>query len=136
MRNFELDNKDPLKVWIQELGHESPSAGFQLSILKKLATQASVKPYEPVISSFAMKIIGGLLAAFFISVLLFVPSSESSLNFWNQLPQFSLPKASPYIASLPMPKIELGAVFKISIVIFSLMAFCVAILSSRKWRYQ
>lgn len=136
MRNFELDNKDPLKVWIRELGHESPSTGFQLNILKKLATQASVKPYEPVISSFAMKIIGGLLTAFFVSVLLFVPSSESSLSFWNQLPRFSLPKSSPYIPSLLMPKIELWAVFKISSIIFSLMAFCVAILASRKWRYQ
>ena len=36
MRNFELDEKDPLKVWIHESGAESPSAGFQLNILKKL----------------------------------------------------------------------------------------------------
>lgn len=136
MRNFELDEKDPLKVWIRESGAESPSAGFHMNILKKLSPQASAKPYEPVISSFAMKIIGGLLAAFFISVLLFVPASESSLSFWNQLPEFTLPRENLSLPALFLPKIELGPVFNISIVIFCLMAFCLAILASRKWRYQ
>jgi hypothetical protein len=133
MRNFELDEKDPLKVWIRESGAESPSAGFQLNILKKLSAEASAKPYEPVISSFGMKIIGGLLAVFFITVLLFVP--ESSLSFWNQLPDYNLPRLNLALPSLIIPKIELGAVFKISIVIFSLMAFCIAILAGKKWRY-
>jgi hypothetical protein len=135
MRNFELDEKDPLKVWIRESGAESPSAGFQLNILKKLSAEASAKPYEPVISSFGMKIIGGLLAVFFITVLLFVPASESSLSFWNQLPDYNLPRLNLALPSLIIPKIELGAVFKISIVIFSLMAFCIAILAGKKWRY-
>lgn len=135
MRNFELDEKDPLKVWIHESGAESPSAGFQLNILKKLSAQASAKPYEPVISSFGMKIIGGLLAVFFITVLLFVPASESSLSFWNQLPEYTLPRLNLSLPSIIIPKIELGAVFKISIVIFSLLAFCIAILAGRKWRY-
>lgn len=136
MRNFELDEKDPLKVWIRESGAESPSSGFQMNILKKLSTQTSSKPYEPVISSFGLKIIGGLLAAFFISVLLFVPASESSLSFWNQLPEFTLPLVNLSLPALFIPKIELGLVFNISILIFSLMAFCVAILATRKWRYQ
>lgn len=136
MRNFELDEKDPLKIWIRESGVESPSAGFQMNILKKLSIQASVKPYEPVISSFAMKIIAGLLAAFVIGVLLFIPASESSLSFWNQLPEFTLPRVNLSLPALMIPKIELGAVFKISIVIFSLLAFCIALLAGRKWRYQ
>lgn len=136
MRNFELDEKDPLKVWIHESGPESPSAGFQMNILKKLSAQTVAKPYEPVISSFAMKIIGGLLAAFFISVLLFVPASESDLSFWNQLPEFTLPRVNLSLPALLIPKIELGPVFNTSIIIFSLMAFCVAILASRKWRFQ
>ncbi len=136
MKNFELDEKDPLKVWIRESGTESPSAGFQMNILKKLSIQASVTTYEPVISSFAMKIIAGILAAFVISVLLFIPASESSLSFWNQLPEFSLPSINLSLPALIIPKIGLGLVFKISIVIFSLMAFSVAILASRKWRFQ
>lgn len=136
MRNIELDEKDPLKDWILESGTESPSAGFQMNILKKLATHTSAKPYEPVISSFAMKIIGGLLVAFFFSVLLLVPASESSLSFWNQLPEFTLPKVNLSLPDQFIPKIELGLVFKVSIGIFSLMGFCVAILESRKWRYQ
>jgi hypothetical protein len=135
MRNFELDEKDPLKVWIRESGAESPSAGFQLNILKKLSAQALSKPYEPVISNFAMKIIGGLLIVFFITVLLFIPASESSLSFWNQLPEYTFPMINLSLPALIFPKIGLGAVFKISIVIFSLMAFCIAILAGRRWRY-
>ena len=136
MRNFEMEEKDPLKVWICEAGPESPKAGFHLNILNKLSTQSSAKPYEPVISIFAMKIIGGLLAAFVIGVLLFVPGSESSLSFWNQLPEFTLPSVSLTLPALTIPKIELGTVFKISIIIFSFMAFFVAILASRRLRYQ
>lgn len=136
MKNFELDEKDPLKVWIRESGVESPKAGFHLNILKNLSTQATAKPYEPVISIFALKIIGGLLAAFVIGVLLFVPASESSISFWNQLPEFSLPSVKLTLPSLVIPKLDLGAVFNISIIIFSLMAFCVAILASRRMRYQ
>ena len=136
MRNFELGEKDPLKCLIRESGPESPKAGFHMNILNKLSTQACAKPYEPVISSFAMKIIGGLLVAFFISVLLFVPSSESNLSFWNQLPQFTFLKLNLPIPDLPIPRIELGPIFNFSIAIFSLMAFSFALLSTRKWRYQ
>lgn len=136
MRNFELDEKDPLKVWIIESGAESPKAGFHMKILNKLSTQTSAKPYEPVISSFAMKIIGGLLIAFFISVLLFVPSSESSLSFWNQLPEIPIPRVNLSLPSLVITKIELGPIFNFSIAVFSLLAFSLAILASRKWRYQ
>ncbi len=135
MKNFE-DEKDPLKVWIMESGFESPKAGFHLNILNKLSTQASAKPYEPVISIFAMKIIGSILAAFVISVLLFIPASESTLSFWNQLPKISLPNVNLTFPAILIPKIELGAVFNISFIIFSIMAFCVGILASRKWRYQ
>lgn len=136
MRNFELDKNDPLKVLILESGVESPSQDFKMNILKKLAAQASAPTYEPVISIFAMKIIGGILSAFFIGVLLFVPASESSHSIWNQLPRFRLPNVNLTIPALFFPKIELGAVFNISIVIFSLMAFCIALLASRKLRYQ
>lgn len=136
MRNFELDEKDPLKVFILESGAESPKAGFHLNILKKLSTHTIVTPYEPVISSFAMKIIGGILTVFVIGVLLFVPGSESSISFWNQLPEFHFPSVNLSLPVLYIPKIALGVVSNISIVIFSLMAFCVAILASRRLRYH
>ena len=136
MRNFELDEKDPLKVLIRESGAESPKSGFHMNILEMLSIEAASKPYEPVISSFVMKIIGGLLAVFFISVLLFVQASESNLSYWNQLPQFTIPKLNISIPDLAIPRIELGPIFNFSIAIFSLMAFIFALLSSRKWRYQ
>lgn len=136
MRNSELDERDPIKTWIRESGVESPKEGFHLNILNKLTPLPAVKPYEPVISAFTMKIIGGFLAAFFIGVLVFVPSSESNISFWNQLPSFILPKLTLTIPELVIPKIQLGPIFKFSIVIFSLIAFSLTLVASRKWRYQ
>lgn len=136
MRNFELDDKDPIKILIGESGVDSPKVGFHLNILNKLTPLPAAKAYEPVISGFTMKIIGGFLAAFFISVLLFVPSSESNISFWNQLPSFTLPKLTLSIPDLAVPKIQLGPIFNISIVIFSLIAFSLTLMASRKWRYQ
>lgn len=136
MRNFELDEKDPIKILIRESGVESPKEGFHLNILNKLTPLPAAKAYEPVISYFAMKIIGAFLAAFFIAVLLFVPSSESNISFWNQLPSFTLPKLNLSIPDLAIPKIQLGPIFKFSIVIFSLLAFSLTLIASRKWRFQ
>ena len=119
MKQEELNKLDPLKNWIKEVGMESPGPEFHMAVLKKIEVlPKTYLSYTPVISSFAWKVILGLLAVVFIGSLVFIPADSHSTSLFDKLPEYRVPKFN-----LTFPSLEFSPPFFLSIIAFFILGF-------------
>lgn len=70
--------KDILKKWLDEAGHERPSPGFSSRVLASIQAQEAKRAvFKPAISPLRIKLAVAGIAAFFIGILFFVPDGNT-----------------------------------------------------------
>lgn len=136
MKNHNMTNEEQLtKKWLIEAGNESPSKDFHLKILANIETKKSII-YQPLISSFALRLIGLGIITIFVLTILLLPGGTTSDSVWNEIPTFSDSLQMLSLPKLSLPKINMGFVFNTSLFAFSILMFFWMLYYSKKLKTE
>lgn len=131
MKNFNSQEDELIRSLLTEAGSESPSVDFHRKILLQIETR-NVVIYQPLIPPIGIKfIIAGIIFLGMIT-LFFNPSGETSLSYWDKIPELTPSILDFNFPKIKIPRINLGPIFNTSLLAFSLLIFSWFLYNSKK----
>lgn len=106
MKKESSKNIDQLGQWVKSAGFEAPSPGFSQRVLAQISLLPK-KEYEPVISTFGLKLILGYILTLFILTWYLFPAGNSSKNYWPKLHLDNLPNLPRDLFYYSLPPISI-----------------------------
>ncbi len=131
MKNFNNREDEFIRSLLSEVDTDSPSGDFHLKILSKIERRNSIV-YQPLIPPMALKFIVAGIILLVLITLFFVPGVESSLTYWDKIPDIAPSILNITLPKITFPKINLGPIVNTSLLAFSLLMILWVIYSSKR----